>query len=279
VRVAADRSRAKRAAAELLENCSISLAPVDPFEIARHQGITVHAVDDPSLPCSGFIFPSGDSKFTIVYSNASNNEAFQRFTVSHELAHYEMVEHQEILRSGGGRHVSESNFISPAWYEQEADCFAASLLMPEKAFTSEIRRGGLGLATIRRLADTFKTSLSSTAIRYAELTPDPILVVVSDGTRILYVLRSDRMRSFRSYVERGSPIPAASTTARLMASRSKGLRELEGVSWLSAWSDNPEKDLEFSEDVIDLGQYGRVLTILHRETVAESVDSDDEDDY
>jgi hypothetical protein len=175
----------------------------------------------------------------------------------------------------GEQHVSRSNFVSDAWYEQEADSFAAELLMPEAAFLEEMRRRGLGLMAIKAFAEVFQTSLTSTAIRYAQLTPDPVAVVVSEQGLVCYCFASSCMRRIRAdYLPKGSPLPPSSETFRMVrAARS----EAEGTSYLSAWFSNPVRELRFDEDVIDLGSYGKVLTVLHVREVSDPESDEDED--
>jgi len=272
-----NRDAAQQYARDLLANLSLTDVPVDPFEVAKRLEIKVEAADV-GTDFSGCLLQAG-SKFAILYSSAIDHDGFRAFTVSHEIGHYEIPSHRFLYGTGDG-HRSQSNFTAREWYEQEADAFASELLMPATAMLAEMRGADPGLATIKKMADRFLTSLTSTAIRYAELTPDPVVVIVSDSSKILYSFRSACMKSVRlGYIDRGAPIPNASVTGRLMRERSAGKREMEGGCYLSAWVENPVRDLPFSEDVIDLGRYGRILTVLHREQLPADDDDDGEDDY
>jgi len=100
-----------------------------------------------------------------------------RFTLSHELAHFYIDEHRMALKSGQvPAHSSFCEFESKNLVEQEADCFAANLLMPPGRFRKKAR-GLVGLAAIVGLAQHFKTSVTSTAVHYASLGVAPCAVL------------------------------------------------------------------------------------------------------
>src|SRR5262249_49729526 len=93
-----------------------------------------------------------------------------RFTLGHELGHFYIDEHRNALAAGKSpAHPSQCEYKSRNLVEQEADFFASRLLMPENAFRREAERSSRGLAGILPLRDTFQTSITSTAIRYAGL--------------------------------------------------------------------------------------------------------------
>ena len=132
--------------------------------------------------------------FGILYSTRYNNEGFERFSVSHEIAHYLLEAHVDhVLKHG--EHVSHAGFTSGDPYELEADNFAAGLLMPEGLFRAELKRRDTDLATIEHMADVCKTSLTSTAIRCTELAKDAVAVVISTGQTVDYCFLSEAMKT------------------------------------------------------------------------------------
>jgi hypothetical protein len=104
-------------------------------------------------------------------------------------------------------------------------------------------------------------------------------VLVSDGTQILYHARSECVRRNRvGFLPKNARVATKSETGKLVrAGASASGREAEGSSYLSAWFDGA-KDLEFNEDVIELGRYGRTLTVLHAPQLLEADDPDDSED-
>ena len=106
--------------------------------------------------------------FGIGYPTHINNQGFRRFSVAHELGHYRLPGHIEAVLGDQGRHFSKAGFRSTGRYEQEADQFASTLLMPAKLFAAAAGRAGDGLQAIKTLQATCETSLEVTAIRYAQ---------------------------------------------------------------------------------------------------------------
>lgn len=259
----ANLHRALDAARGLLECGTDVRPPIDPLAIARGLGIKVCSSNQSNLDFSGCLMHSG-STWGILFRDDIPVPGFKRFTVAHELGHYEITAHHDVIFSGGPLHTSESGFTSHHWYEQEADHFAAELLMPADLFREAIRGTMIGLPAIKNLAETFETSITSTAIRYAQITPDPVAIIVSAEGRIRYCFASPCMKTIRAdWIERATMVPTASETGRHFRAGAPFGAERQGRSYLSAWFQNATHDLEFDEDVIDLGRYGRTLTVLH----------------
>jgi Zn-dependent peptidase ImmA (M78 family) len=101
-----------------------------------------------------------------------------RFTLAHELGHFYIDEHRNELAAGRTLcHGSLCEYESRNPVEQEADHFASCLLMPAKHFIQAAKSCSAGLYAIIKLARSFDTSLTSTAIRYASLGIKPCVVV------------------------------------------------------------------------------------------------------
>ena len=129
--------------AELAQSILVSLGlwrlPVDPFEVAKREGIFLAEDDYPD----GFdarieYFPNGN-KFGIFYASAGvwRTPGRVRFSIGHELGHYYLPEHRAIIRSGKN-HNSESDYSSRNPMEQQADYSSADLLMPIPLFRDEL---------------------------------------------------------------------------------------------------------------------------------------------
>jgi hypothetical protein len=257
----------------MLETLPAIKLPIDPFAIARDNEIELAPVSNSKLDFSGCLRKEGKT-WGIMYRDDIPSDGFKRFTVAHELGHFEMAEHHDVLFTGGNMHVSESGFTSHLWYEHEADHFAAELLAPEDLFQDAMRGVPIGATAIQQLADQFGTSFTCTAIRYAQLTPDPVVIVVSGDERIRYSFSSQCMKSIKAdWIERATLVTAGTETAAHY--RSKGAEGIarSGSCYLSAWFPNASRDFEVREEVVDLGQYGRVVTVLHATVVP------DEEEY
>lgn len=99
----------------------------------------------------------------------------QRFTIAHELGHYELhrdksdlfVDKQFIYRSLNSGDTAEKKIM-----EQEANYFASAILMPSSILRKEIQKTNFDLAneqSIKDLSDMFKVSSTAMSIRISNL--------------------------------------------------------------------------------------------------------------
>ncbi|MFV5494079.1 ImmA/IrrE family metallo-endopeptidase [Acinetobacter towneri] len=263
----------------LVEEGLVSL-PIDPFEIAERRDIVVQAKPNVASGVSGMLLRHGNT-FGILYASDIPSDGFQRFSVAHELGHYFLDGHIDHVLPNDGFHQSHAGFSSQDPYEREADSFAVGLLMPSKLFRRLIGRHPLGLVDIEAAAETCKTSLTATAIRYVELTSDAIAIIVSTGLTIDYCIMSEAMKSFRNltWFKRGALVPLNTETARFNADPSRGLRgerssiKIDILDWLGGTNSSI-----LTEEVIGLGNYGKTLTILSSSKIGQEIYSGDEDD-
>lgn len=155
----------------LRDHDTISL-PIDIYEIAKRRGIEVLAYplgDD----VSGLLSIE-NGKGTIGYKD-SETPVRQRFTIAHELGHYELhrdkadlfVDKQFIYRS-----VNSGDTVEKKIMEQEANYFASAILIPTNMLRKEIEKINFDLAsetTIEDLAKKFNVSTMAMSIRISSL--------------------------------------------------------------------------------------------------------------
>ena len=278
------RLEAEREADSLLKRLKIDSLPVDPISVAQVHDIHVKAKEAGVSGTSGCLVRVG-STFGILYAQHVRVEGFVRFTIAHELGHYFLPGHAErLFPVGDGVHESRSGFVSDDPYEIQADFFAAALLMPAPLFRQALRSVGSGFRAIEELASECRTSLTATAIRFAQFTDDPVAVLVSSGGMIDYCFLSEPLDSHLSKAERykkGKLVPTRTVTAKFQKNTTKAestSRE-EGYCILADWfEDAPEVEME--EDVVGLGSYGKTLTVLFTEEALEDeeeLEGEDED--
>jgi hypothetical protein len=200
---------------------------VDPLAVARLEGIRLAPghYDDCFDGRIEYRLGKGGGRFYLFYAKegAQGRPASRvRFSVAHELGHFFLPQHHEYLVSGRW-HGSRTEFLSVKRLEREADWFAAALLMPRGAFIDRVQRLpglGCGLTRLAGLADKiFQTSLTSTAIRYAQLNFAPCCVVLSEGGQVLFSIRSDEMKQYDlGWINQ---IPPGSVTGALLAAQAR----------------------------------------------------------
>lgn len=262
-------------AAELLKSLNLSALPIDPFEIAKRKDIACQQMPSLGNGISGCMMRVGDN-FGILYSAHFASEGFQNFTVGHELGHYCMDGHVAHLFAGGETlHRSSSGFISSDLYEQEADAFAAGLLMPKDLFGAAAATAGEGLQAIESLAALCRTSLTATAVRFAKLSQEPVAVVCSEKGKIHFAVMSPGLKQARdlTWIKRGAGVPGQSVTASFNKDESniRHGRRASGESDLADWF-HTDQSHALNEEVCGLGEYGRSLTVLWTDSLPEHPD-------
>lgn len=268
--------QAEARAENLVEQLGVASLPINPIEIAEQHEI--RCKPEKIQGFSGCLIKQGDV-FGILYSSKFNNEGFIRFTVAHELGHYFLPGHPELLfPEGDGIHHSHNGFTDSAIHELEADHFAAALLMPRHLFGAALGQETIpGFYAIKSLAEKCKTSITATAIRYATFADYPVALIVSSNNRVEYSFMSDTMKTKireASWLKKGEGIPPQSQTAAFNEDQNNilsGAKE-ESSSYLDAWFPGAQSE-EINEDVIGLGGYGKTLTVLFFE---ESLTDDDD---
>jgi Zn-dependent peptidase ImmA (M78 family) len=122
------KRQAEVKAKELLERLHITQKPVNPGQIAKKLGIKV--IED-ELPdeFSGVLYQKNPKAVTIILNKAQSPKR-KRFSIAHEIGHFEMKHQTEV-------HVDKKmlfrNEVSAAAIdpiEIDANAFAAELLMP-----------------------------------------------------------------------------------------------------------------------------------------------------
>ena len=251
-------------AARVIRQHGIAALPVDPSAIAAAVGIDVRPMPAAGKGVSGMLLRIGNN-FGIAYATHVDSQGFRNFSIAHELGHYFLEGHVDAVLAHGNSHESYAGFNSDDQYEIEADCFAASLLMPESLFSEAIGRAGQGIAAVEYLSDHCLTSLTATANRYAQYTDDVVAVIVSAGEKIHYCFMSNALKDLAggNRITKGEPLPPGTPTYNFNADPDRGAHadSTSGVSELQDWLGG-SYSVEFTEDVVGLGGYGKTLTIL-----------------
>jgi Zn-dependent peptidase ImmA (M78 family) len=127
------QQKAEERAAALLERFQIDKAPVPVAKIAEELGIEIQS--QPGSPdISGLLFRE-DGR-VVIGLNADDSPLRQRFTIAHELGHYELhdgsSEELHIDRGLRTTLLRAPTLQQRGGIEREANWFAAALLMPEQ---------------------------------------------------------------------------------------------------------------------------------------------------
>ena len=271
------QQHAERCAEELIKRLGISALPISPAEVAKRHDILLQPMAQTEPGISGFLMKAGDS-FGIGYSTRIKNEGLINFTLGHELGHYFLPGHIDFLFKDNQQfHYSKSGFVSAEPHEKEADYFSAALLMPAFLFLPALRNAGKGFAAISQLANKCRTSLTATAIRYAQNAEDPVAVIITAGNQIELCVLSDSLKEIRGVAAlvKGEFLPAGTPTEKfnMDVNNAGSANSIGAFSSLDDWFVSAPQ-AEMNEDVVGLGGYGKTMTVLFSDKVIE----DDEDE-
>lgn len=237
--------------------------PIDPEAIAQDEEITWRYGDyGPGFDGLLVLRPKG---FRII-CNAKRGTPRSRFTFGHELGHYFIDEHRIAIATQGIHHYSTAgDWHSDQIVEQQADTFAAHLLMPSKRFRSLIGKSQAGLPAVLAAAGKFEVSVTSAAIRFLQTTTTCCVLVMwkPDGT-YAWSWGNDAAHAMglRRCI-RELPVPSEdfATAMARAGGHPPSAGFFEKPTTASAWFQNARSDLLLKEQAIKLGDFG-VLTLL-----------------
>ena len=258
-----DHNEIENLAAEVREATGQTIPPIDVMKIAQQEGIIL-APDDYGEDFDGRIeFHSTKGKFILYYSEVDprHPETRNRFSIAHELGHYYIPTHRELLLNGQS-HFSQAGFICENKLEREADIFSASLILPKSTLDDlTFKRNFLTLRDILKLSVQWQVSATCAAIRYAETTSDCCAVLVSADGEVCYYIPSEDA-SYRGFNWLGNKsIPRSSATYD--ASRQQGSNEIsEKATDTETWFSERRISCDLWEEAFPLGYTGLVLTML-----------------
>lgn len=258
-----DREQIEEVAAGVRKEIGEGKPPVNVLRIAGEESILL-APGDYGENFDGRIeYHRKKGKFILFYpgQNSTRTEGRVRFSVAHELGHYYLPRHRELLL-GGKFHCSQVGFICDNRLEREADLFAASLLVPE-AVLSDLceRRKFLNLKDILQLANAWNVSATCAAIRYVEYASEACALLVSRNGEVLYYIPSEDA-AYRGFEWLGAKtIPRHSATAEAAATNGPG-HIIERETHTETWFSQRRAGCSLWEEAYALGYTGLVLTML-----------------
>ena len=247
-------TRANSTAFKLLRGLGITdPRGLDVEDLAMTRGVFVR--EGPLTGADAYLVHD-DGMGVIRVSNSIREIGRRRFAIAHELGHWLLHRATSQLSLCTGEDIV---CYAGSREELEANSFAANVLMP-KRFMSERYNQAPSLELIQTAAEDLSTTLTSTAVRIAEVTDDEALVVFSRrraGT-VRWWQPSTRCKL---WLESRQPIDERSLTSEVGAGRySNGPEEVDAASWFRhiPWHES----LVVYEEAAALGDYDVTLTIL-----------------
>ena len=164
--------RIERLTTKILEELKIEKLPIPIHKIAEFRGLIIKPYDL-GEDVSGVLVIEGGKG--IIGFNPNESTVRQRFTIAHELGHYELHKDGNELFVDKDFKVLFRNHNSSKGEiikEQEANAFAAALLMPEHFVRKEIEKYSFDLTnenSMKKLAKTFNVSVPAMTYRISNL--------------------------------------------------------------------------------------------------------------
>jgi len=269
-------------AARLLQKEGLLKLPVNIEGLAKTRDIDIEPMKSRRTGVSGILVRHGN-KFGILYDASIPNQGYQRFSIAHELGHFFIDGHVDHIPFNNGYHRSRANFMSDNCYEREADYFASGLLMPTKLVRPLMLREPDGLNAIEAIQKCTRASLTASAIRYSEIAEVAAAVIVSRVGGIDYCFMSNALKALKGlqWIRKGTPVPPGTVTAAMMEETNAqpqdvcSVDEVDIVEWFGG-----ELSIQMQEEVVELGSYGRFLTVLTCSDLVDEgfMDQDEESD-
>jgi len=236
--------------------------PIDCRMLAEALNIKVHGepIDDKFEAQLRIREVKGVKRKAIIYNENIREEGRKNFCISHEIGHNSCHTDQEEFFCSS----KDLNDMAPhpENLEQEANLFAATLLMPADDFRTSLANQPPTLATISHLADErYNTSLTATCTRLLDLSPTAHfgMAIVRGNTVVRWAI-SKEMRWTGFGFRKGHQISAAG-----LAHNPEGER-VESDVWLN------EKNAprwELTQSAIHMPYYDQTLVLVSAERSGE----------
>ncbi len=245
-----------KAAQEIIDELNIR----DPSEIkvdliAEMRGATV--VESTLTSSEGRLVRRGKEGTITVPSNESNIGR-KRFSIGHELGHFELHSHLASYIACSKEDMTD--FSGYKRREQEANLFSAELLMPTSLFRPRIILKKPNMKLVSAVADEFNTSITATACRYMQVTREPCALIYCVDGVVRWVSTSD----FPFFLKKkGDPLDSDSFAFDAFKGKGDNLTGslVPGTAWMHSYSSRFD-DLEFLESTLFMDFYSATLTLL-----------------
>ncbi len=214
----------------------------------------------------------------ITISSAIQDSRRKRFSLAHELGHFEMHRSHKGLSLCLAEHIQEPVAEKTGQdLEQEANEFASSLLLPERFFVPLCKTHEPSLEYIINLANDFSTSITATALRYVQVSDEPVAIVFSHDNRIKWFRGSKDFEEIREefsfFIDVRARLDPSSLAAALFQGRNPltKKRKVPASVWFTPG--RYSESATITEHSLAMPTYNAVVTLLWIDDVLD----DDED--
>jgi Zn-dependent peptidase ImmA (M78 family) len=235
----------------------------DPTEIPIEDLIQAQGAMYDERPMNGaegrIIFGAKSASIT-VNSLIAHSEK-RRFVRAHELGHLSL--HRGLQPYFRCDDSAFQDWSRSGSHESEANTFASELLMPSDLFKHEADKQPFSTGYIADLSRLFQTSLTSTAIRYSRLGPEPIAIFWSQHGIIQWNCHSDGFIA-RYLRKQQTTVHSDSVAYQFFKNGLSGFSGIPQMVLPNVWFDDRRvpNDLLFFEDCIIMPRLEATLSFV-----------------
>ena len=265
-------------ARQFIRDAGINGVPVDIKRLAAAANAKIKIVKDLEDDESGQTFPLGDQH--IITVNGHHHENRQRFTALHEIAHIVLG----LPSQHHGKTLTTRDLVQYGRRPPEeilCDVFAAECLLPYEYFSKDVSELDISMDAVKKLAEDYKASMTSTVSRFAVNANGPCAFVLSEGGKIRYVSRSKHLRELNGWIDFNVPIPKGSVAHCLIQNTSKN-EDYDEIA-TDTWFNNGVKNYPLlGEESVLLREWDQCLSLIwfdediRRAGASSAYDADDE---
>lgn len=206
----------------------------------------------------------GAPRSVITVSTSTLDPRRERFSIAHELGHLELHRHDRVFSCDSESVNDWAAKGSKANIEQEANEFAAGLLLPEKFFAPLCRDMDPSVEGVQGLAERFNASIMATARRFVEYCYSPAAVVWTERRQIRWFQRNEAFEDLGFFVNVNSMIEESTVASRFFDGES--MPTSSEIVKASAWMlEGSFKDMPIREQCVPMPNYHGVLSLLWAE--------------
>lgn len=240
-------------ASTIIQNLQIRYpSEIDIREISMERGAFVHERE--IAGAEAWLVRKGDQAI-ITVSSRLHEQGRKNFAIAHELGHFELHNDSQLVI------CSDEDMY--AWnklkaQELEANEFASNILMPEEIFSRYVKKEIPNMDRVSELSGEFGTTLTATAIRYAQLSQEPCAVAVSSNSTLKWYKKSD---SFGFHLKVGEKLDQDTYAVDFYNGKELPARprKVSANAWIAG---DIDPDSEIIEHSVALRSYGVVLSLL-----------------
>ena len=234
-------------AGEIKENFSSGII-TDVYSICEQLEIEIF---EASIKADAYLECKNGKSYIVLKESLDNNR--KKFTIAHELGHFFIPGHSELMFGCDIREMDFKNDYAPR--EKEANLFASELLMPTH-IVREYFDGKISYEIVSKIATTFEVSFLAALNRCIDLATEDCIVICSVNRDVKW-FKATEYFPYSLNCKRVNVMSLAEELFDLNGFQVKKIIE-PGYIWFS----NAD-DISIEEESVLFPDYKQVISIIH----------------